>query len=155
MAIEQKEKIINGVTYVTSTLPARKGLKLFQRLMKILGPGMAALVETLDLNADKKESVLDKDIKGDVIGFAVKELLNQMDKENIEELILALFESTLVNNEPINAKFDNYFSNNYGELSKALFFVIEANFASFFTGLGDTSIMTEKFSNVIKASLQA
>lgn len=139
MACKTEEKTIklNGEDRVLSVtqLPAMRGVKLFTRLGRLVGPSLAMLVKG-------EESK---------VGEAVRELFAHVNEAEIEHLIgELLFEGGRIEvrakNEdgsdgeakmmPIKGVFATEFAGDLGATAQAVAFGLQVNFGNFFSGLG-------------------
>jgi hypothetical protein len=112
---------IEGVSYVVQPIPAMKGLSYMRRLTKVLGASLAALFSQSQEEGDVEEAGLQK---------AVELLVENMDKEDVEKLIVDLISTVLKDGKALN--FNAEFTANYGILFKLLTEVIKVNFGSLF-----------------------
>lgn len=123
--IQTQEKIINGSTYTVTQLPARRALKMKARLIKLFGPSMAQFF----LSSDKKSDE----------GFvkAIEKLSLTIDENSFEAVLIELLNGVRKDGVELNAQLiDMEFAGDFESLYKVLWFVIEANYSSFFTLIG-------------------
>lgn len=129
--IETKEKLIDGINYTVTQFAARRALRLKTRLLKLLAPSAFSAAGSF-----KGGNLLDVDLSSTVITQAIQALVDRMDADDCVNLILELLSSTRREGKEITeAHFDMVYAGNFGELFKALFFVLEVNFGSFFQGI--------------------
>ena len=124
--IETKKKTIDGAEYSVTQFPARRGLALKLRLVKLIGPALAEAAGALNPGSG---SGLLQDIQIDpgIIQKAVATLVEGMD-ESTGELIFDLLSMTRKDSRELTeAVFDQEFAGNYLTLYKVLGFVIQAN----------------------------
>jgi len=148
--IESKEKIIEGAKYYVSQFPARRALKLQTRLVKLLAPSLFAT-----LGSAKSMDILDVDLSDLSIGKAVEMLVNRLDENDLENLVLELLCMTRREGKEITPQhFDMVYAGNFNELFKALFFVLEVNFASFFQAIDIGKLNIQASSQVDQKNLE-
>ena len=127
--IETKEREINGHKYAVMQFPAMTGLRYAIKLVKMIGPSLA---KTAD-GAGSLSSLMDKDLSSMSVSGAVESLTERLDDVGTAQFILDLFQSTHRDGVILNqGNFDSAFSANYGEMLKALAFVLEVNYGGFF-----------------------
>lgn len=125
--VKTSEKRIGEAQYSCTQFPARRGLAMQVRLTRLVAPLLAGL------DFKSGESFMDADISMDG-GRLVNTLLEHLQEQAVVQLVVDLLESCRREGRELNAQeFDMVYAGNYGELAKALLFVIETN--SFF-GLG-------------------
>ena len=136
--IEEKTKVINDATYTVQQFAARRGLKIKTRLVKLIAPTAVSLMGCVSRDGEGNIS-LDSEASPELIAKAIGGLVNNMESDTVLDLIFALLETTTRNGVGVTSQngshFDMIYAGNYGELVKALIFVVEVNFASFFQGL--------------------
>lgn len=130
--IESKEKIIEGAKYYVSQFPARRALKLKTKLIKLLAPSLFTAAGNY-----KGGNILDADLGSDTLGKAVSMLVERLDENDLESLIMELLCMTRREGKEITEQyFDMVYAGNFSELYKALYFILEVNFGSFFQEIG-------------------
>lgn len=152
MGMQAQEKTINESIYTVTPFPARLGLKLKMRLIKLLGPSIAKAVTALDLN--EGGSVLESELDGDLIGQAIASLTENLGDDTVD-LMLDLLKSTRKNGVELNEQvFNLEFAGDYVTLYKVLYFVVEVNYGVFF-GKGGIGELAEKMPmpSVVKQSI--
>lgn len=113
--IQKRDKEIDGHTYTVSQFPARQGLEIKVSLLKLIGPGIAALV-------DGKQGV-----SSEAMHRAVADLTSKLDASTVS-LIFRLLQFTRRDGKEITeASFDTDFAGEYESLYKVVFFVIDVN----------------------------
>jgi hypothetical protein len=135
--IDTKKKTIDGAEYSVTQFPARRGLALKIKLVKLIGPALAEAAGGLDL----KEGVnlQEAEIDTGFMGKAVEKLVEGMD-DSTGDLILDLLSMTRKNGQELKeAVFDTEFAGDYLTLYKVLGFVIQVN--GFF-GKGGIGMLT-------------
>jgi hypothetical protein len=133
------ERDIGGKRYQITELAAVHGRAMLVRLMRLLGPSMAAMLRSLDLSKGLGLA----NVTGDNLADAVTDLCAKLDAHEFEEICTIFLERSEVYNSETGgyAKLQKAFafSGDYGSLFKLLAFHVEHNFASFFEGLGITA----------------
>ncbi|RKZ08928.1 hypothetical protein DRQ25_07870 [Candidatus Fermentibacteria bacterium] len=130
--------------------PARKGLRLQIKLVNLMLPllGAAGSLKSKDSedNPENNELLTQLMRNPDIIKNIVNALLNALDEKKTVELILELLNMTRFNGKELNKEpiFDVCFQGEYKLLFECLYFVVEANFKSFFGGGGIGSLL-EKY----------
>ena len=124
--IDTEERQIGDHMWTVGQFTASIGLRLWTRLIKLVGPSLgtaaAAFGEGLDTEFDAS-----------ILGKAVEELTKKLDENDVLDLVQRLLSQTQIDNRKVN--FDLDFAGNYMELLKVLLFVLEVNYKSFFSGL--------------------
>lgn len=130
--IETKEKYISGVKYTSTQFPARRALKLKTKLIKILAPSVFT-----GIGAASSQSILDVSLDSPLLGKAVEMLVNRLDEDTMVNLVMEMLSSTRREGKELSdTHFDMVYAGNFAELYKALYFVLEVNFGSFFQEMG-------------------
>ena len=122
MGIETKTVTIDEVEYKFNTFTASKGLKYLKQLTTILGPS----VSTLFGGTDDIGAIGISDLER-----AVSLLVDNMDKGDVESLMVNLTKEVQRDNVPIN--FDMEFAGNYAALFSLVIEIVKANYAGNFT----------------------
>lgn len=137
MAIETRERHIDGLRYTVTHMPTRKGLALLVRLTKILGPGLGAF-----LGGAGRAARLPGESGTEVAlalgtSDAVHDLCERLDAGELQFAIDELARCTTVQverDEPVLADiFDDHFAGRYDVLLRWLRFALEVNYARTFT----------------------
>lgn len=117
-------------------LPAKEGLSMGLQLSKTIIPVLASAMDGLRH---------DEYLHGAPKTFSEISLLllQQIEKVEVEQLILRLTRGMLVDGKEID--FDTYFMANYGELIEVVQKALEVNFKSFFTANG----LAAKFKGIL------
>ena len=131
--IKTEETTIDGVKVTVTQFPARLGLKIKVKLMKLAAPAIATATGAL-------KGGLDAEIDSVVLGAAVKELVSNLDQDVIVDFIITeLLQSTRLNDKELTEEvFDMEFSGNYSLLYKVIGYVLKVNYSDFFgkSGIG-------------------
>lgn len=124
--LEAQERTIGGRLWTVSLLPATKGLDVYRRLVKLLGPALAAALGSLHA-----ASVLDGEIDMGRLGSAFGTLAERLGDPDAASLVKELVTSNLhCDGVEVTPKtFDLLFQGDYTTLFQVAAFVIEANFA--------------------------
>lgn len=125
MAILTKETEIDGKTFAVFQFPARKGLELKARLLKLVGPVLAGLAGAAKGGKFSLDDSIDT--ASIIAGLAA------VDPAAFVSLAVDLVAQTKMNGVFISAgTFDLEFAAEYGTLYKLLGFVVETNFGKLF-----------------------
>jgi hypothetical protein len=132
---ETREKTIGEFTYKVTLLGAKAGRTMSVRLLKILGPTVAAFVEG---------TVGAKSGDGDIslaVGASemVREVVNRLSIDDVTVIQDEFAKQTTVvldsEHEPrLTDIFDDHFAGHYDDLISWTRFALEVNFTSFFAG---------------------
>ncbi len=124
MAIETKEKVINGHKWEVSQWPAREALRMKIRLGKTIGPALGKALSAGDLDSELSDMKLDGIIEA---------LVDRLDETASVQMVLDMLSQTLVDGKHVgkDSVFDDHFTSNFGELYQGLAFVLEVNFGGF------------------------
>lgn len=132
--IQEQEKEINGAKYRVQQFAARRGLGLKTRLIKLIAPTVLAVMgnQGQKVNLDNIDPAL--------LGKGIQGLLDNLDSDSVIKLVFDLLVNTWRDGVQVTSQngtyFDSIYAGNYAELYKALLFVVEVNFGSFFQELG-------------------
>lgn len=130
--IKTEEKEIDGNKYKVSAFAGRESFKIKIKLVKLLAPAMAVLVDSLG----KKDSIADVDIMNidfEKVGDAVLKLTEHMSEDDFVNFVLRMLSKSRKNGVEITASlFDLEFAGNLTTVYKLLFFVIQVNYPDFF-----------------------
>lgn len=135
--IESKEKAIlddrgKSHKYQVTQFAAMRGLRLATRLLQLVGPGVGEAMDLAGQGGFAK--IMDADID---LSAVVKELVGQLDEDKVTSLISDLLSSTHRDEQDMNYEenFNAAYAANYGELFRALTFVLEVNYGNFLGAL--------------------
>ncbi len=130
MAIETREKEINGSRYTVTQLPARRAIRLKAKLIRILGPVIAQVFVTV---TEKKNDLDQKDS----IVKAVELLGANLNENDFENTIVEILQGVRKDGvELVPAIIDMEFAGDMASLYQVVWFVLEVNYANFFSMLG-------------------
>lgn len=119
--IETKEKIIGDSTYAVTQMPAMRAIKLQARLLKLVGPSLAAMIVSDPENPDS------------CLPMAVGLLADKLNPDDFENLVITLLQGVRKDGVEISKDKANLdFAGKLNELYLVLQFVLEANFSDFF-----------------------
>lgn len=135
--IESKEKSIQddkgkSHKYQVTQFAAMRGLRMATRLVQLVGPGVG---EAMDLaRSGGLAKLMDADID---LSAVVKELVGQLDEDKVLNLVTDLLSSTHRDGQDMSQEtvFNDAYAANYGELFRALVFVLEVNYGNFLGAL--------------------
>lgn len=112
---EENTKQIGGSTYVVRQLPATQAQRLFVRLTKLLGPGVAELT------------------KGKTgMRPAALSVLSQLNESDVEDITKQMAKMSEVDNKPLHLIFETHFTGKHADLWQWLLFALEVQFKDFF-----------------------
>ncbi len=112
--IETREKIIDGATYMVTQLPARRAIRLKAKLIKTFG--------SFFLSSE---------------GSAIQSMFQSLDENQFESLCMEMIQGVRKNGVELTpGTFDLEFAGDMAALYKLLLFVVEVNFANFFSMIG-------------------
>ena len=128
--IESKEKSINGDTYLVTQLPARRALKLQAKLIRMFGPVLA-------------QCFLTENNKNNDIVKGLEILANHIDENAFESLIVELLQGVRKNGMELTpATIDMEFAGDMAGIYQVVWFVIEVNYANFFSMIGTGNLFS-------------
>lgn len=123
-----REVEIGDVTYSVTTFPAHKGLGYLQKLLKIVGPAIGEIFSKAAVEGGDFEAA---SIEDEALSGAIKELTQNMDKENVAQLIQDMIKDGVTKSgQPV--QFNQEFSGNYGALVSLVGAIVKDNYSSFF-----------------------
>lgn len=126
--LQAKKTLSNGKEVTIKRLPAMKGIKMANKLLKVVLPALGGTLDGVNASDDV--------LNGTPRNFThlAITICQQLDDLNVEEVILTLTEDMYIDGNPV--EFDSYFASNYGELVEILEFALKENFSSFFMAKG-------------------
>lgn len=139
-------KTSEGNEVLVKLLPMSKGIKVSKQLISLLAPAIGSMADGVRH---------DEFLHGAPTSFSnlAYNLVGQLDKIDVLELIDALFEGLMVNKAEVDV--EEYFSGNYGEMVEILEFALKENFQTFFTGKGMKARLTTAVKALMQGSIQA
>lgn len=153
MGLTPQTEMIDGHKWTVCPFPARRAIQLKVRLAKVLGPAIGELIPALgEVGKSDKGNGDDKGEDGDnaeantdaalsALPNAINALAANLSEEAFVQTILDLMELSSRDEAAItDAYFDAEFAGNFGEMYKALGFILKVNYADFFKGLGASGI---------------
>lgn len=146
--LKTERREINGVRYESTTLPARKAVRLGTRVLSLVLPAFGELGDGVE-NLQSLSKLADAKLQAGFIGRAAGALVTQLHRENVVELILEILASTLRIDPERNERqqvgdgaiFDAVYAGNLGELVGAVRFALEVNLGNFFAASGIGGIL--------------
>lgn len=119
--VETKTKKIDGKEVMVTQFPAFEGLRIKSKLMKTIGPAVAALL------GEVKNSFNPKDAEFNISG-CIELLVEKLDENETPELIERLLTSTRINGREVTRDvFNMEFAGNYQTLYNIIAFVLQVN----------------------------
>lgn len=145
MGLDPKTETIDGHKWTVCPFPARRAIQLKVRLAKVAGPAIGELIPALGgLGKDGKsegDPEADVDAALSALRPAIEALAANLNEEAFVQTILDLMELSSRDDTAITeAYFDAEFAGNFGEMYKALGFILKVNYSDFFKGLGASGI---------------
>lgn len=123
MAQSDKHKAtIDGVEYEVSMLPARRGQRLFHRLLSIIGPPLAAAIGSLDDDAAE-------------LAPALSMLFAKATPDELDDIFQELAEVTLVDGKPLKPIYDVHFAGRHLAAHRWALFALRCQYADFFDAI--------------------
>jgi len=127
------------VRYRCTTLPARKGLRLGTRIVRIVAPSLGILAG----EGQQSVATLLTGKGSGIIGQAIEALVSRLDEDGVLDLVKDLLECTVRFGPDETGKpqqenledgdvFDEVYAGNYEEMLEALRFAFEVNLPVFF-----------------------
>jgi hypothetical protein len=117
----------SGKKFSVRILPMTEGISVAKKLLSVIAPTTGSALDGL-----QHDDILHGAPKS--LSTLAMILCNQIDKVQVENLIIVLLQDLYIDNQEVNI--DEYFAANYGELIEVLEFSLEVNFKSFFMGKG-------------------
>ena len=144
MAIESKEKIVDGKTVKVTQLPATYANQLFTRVLKYFGSGIVQLlgliksISSVPEVKDGKVSLLDLDLDWKAVAGIISDFSAKLTPEEWQEFCLKLLAYTDVNEKRITDEtaFNAVFTGKLLFMCKVLVFTLEVNYGDFFEAGG-------------------
>lgn len=148
MAIEKREKTINGNKYLVISFGGMEGVRIKALLMKHVGPALLSLAAVAMASGKKK--ILEMDLDPHMIADLFEGMLKTMDENEYVKFILRLLANTWKKDIQITEEiFDAEFAGDYGTLYQVLFFVLEVNYKKSFFDSGGIGSLTKTIQNLV------
>ena len=153
MGLTPQTQTIDGHKWTVCPFPARRAIQLKVRLAKALGPAIAELIPALgalgkgdptpDDSAPEAKDKEEVNIDAALSAFpkAMDALAQNLGEEQFTQTILDLMQLSSRDDTAISETyFDAEFAGNYGEMYRALWFILKVNYSDFFKGLDVSGI---------------
>lgn len=118
-----------GESFTISQLPAMRGVRLFTRLGKVLGPALAQVGKVLSSSGG-----LDT-IELDALAPALGALFSNLEADVVEQLLRELFATVKVGTQDLLPVFDAKFAGRFDSVLKLAGASLEVQFGNFFGDL--------------------
>jgi hypothetical protein len=129
--VKSQSKVIDGITFTVTQLPATRALKLFTKLVEVAGPALEALQKSPGSGLGDMEVA--------ALGGALSAASSRLGEEGLMQIAAALFELATATWEgaqaPVMARFDVMFQGRLTTLFKAIGFALEVNYGDFLGAL--------------------
>lgn len=118
-----KDLVIDGISYRIQMLPAEQGMKVFTKLLKLVGEPLGELIKVQG----------DRDKIFEIMPLAIKTLVMKLDENEVLELTKSLCSCVIKagTSATLDREFNLYFRGKYGHLFKILLEVVSYNYADF------------------------
>ena len=155
MGLDPQTQIIDGHKWTVCPFPARRAIQLKVRLAKMAGPAIGELIPALGAlgkgdkskgdksKGDKSTEAVEADVDAALSALprAFEALAANLGEKEFTQTILDLMElSSRDDTQITDDYFDSAFAGNYGEMYKALGFILKVNYSDFFKALGASGI---------------
>lgn len=149
MGLTPKTQVIDGHKWTVGPFPARRAIQLKVRLAKMAGPAIGELLPTLGSLApvgkpcDDDDKTTEEQIDAALLAVprAFDRLAQNLSETEFTQTILDLMKLSSRDDNAITEEyFDIEFAGNFGEMYKALGFILKVNYADFLGGLGASGI---------------
>lgn len=131
--LEPRSKTIDDLSFTLSPMPARRGLKMFTRLARVLGPALGQLGEGFKTGG----SLAAMDIAP--LGAALGTAFGALDDTETDAIVNGLLDTCRVEVEGKSIRFldvmDALIAGRTEVLFKLLAWAVEVNYGGFFKGL--------------------
>ena len=120
-------KTIDDYEYTFRQLNARKSVKLFARIVKIIGPSLGYGLEGQDL-----KNVMDKPLN---YGSMIEKLCERIDEDAIMSIIMELLDQTTCKGiGEVTKAFDEHFGGQINHLMKVIVEAFKVEYGNFLAG---------------------
>jgi hypothetical protein len=99
LAIEQKSREIDGVTYYVTQMDGIRALDIQLRLLKILGPALPKILGLKSFNISDIKNTLEK-ITPDMLIEVLQPLIDNFDDQLVKSFVLSLFSKGVFLDKP-------------------------------------------------------
>lgn len=117
--------------YVITQLTAAKGMKTLTVLLRAVGAPLVQLLANQEAASNPVRAMVDIDPKNEQAHAALYRLFMNLDDMDVGAFIQQLFQDSDVYRDEIamgKTNFDLWYAANYGEMFKAFWFILEANY---------------------------
>lgn len=128
MARDLQTRTIDGELYEFYQLSPRIAVKILTRLLKVVGSPVG---EALGRSTGS-ESLLDLELKGDVMGNIVKALTERLDEDMVLNTIEELLQPVMCKGIKVGPQFETHFAGRISHLMKVVWAALEVNYSDFF-----------------------
>jgi len=135
MARELVEKYIDGRLYEFEQLGATASLQILSKITKLVGEPIAIAMSSIQKkDKDKNTSILDETVNSEMLGKAVRALVDRIDETDVVGLVKKLAsDKMLCDHKPVI--FDDHYIGDFGHLGKVLMANLEVQYGNFFNAL--------------------
>ncbi len=127
-------KVIGGITYTTTTLPATKGLVIMPRVLKLFGATILKILFEAESDEDRQALLSDPQ----VIAALLTEIAGNAAEDNGLLVVVDILQTTTadkvkigdttVSDVRVTDHFDEHFSGRYAHLAEVTMWVASCNF---------------------------
>lgn len=138
--VDTKDREIDGCKYTATQFPAREGLKVKAKLVKVIAPFLLPLLGGKSSTSLVNRNFSEVDIDPSLLSQAIEIIIRELHEDDIVIFVLRLLSCTRKDGKEITPElFDLEFAGEYATLYKVLSFIIEIN--NFFGkgGIGNLS----------------
>jgi hypothetical protein len=127
---QEVRKSVNGKDYIFYQFGASEGLKVWFRILKIIGTPIGAL-------ASKATSGIKTDVREIGIDKAVEMLCQNIEADEVLTLIKDVLSQVTYEWKRLNDIFDVHFAGNYMQIFDVLYVSLEVNYKDFLLGIAE------------------
>ena len=134
MNISTQRRTIDGYEVAVVRFFARRANALHIRLLKLLGPSLGQVFDSVMSSKRSGKSVLDLDISGLQISGAIATLAEKLEPAEFDQLCNEILAGTSISNKALDKEenFNEFFTGNLLLMYKVLAFSVEVHFPDFF-----------------------
>jgi hypothetical protein len=136
LGIQSQQKELDGIEFEISQLPSTAAKRLFERLVRAVGPSLA---------------------QSDDAGKALATLFERLSQKDSEEIEHILLEKALVKVDdkwvPLKGVYELIFAGKITTIYKLLGFALEVNFGDFLKAVAGSGSLAAKFKEVLSSRL--